>query len=91
MENKILIMSSIFESDLDRIKYNLRNILVKNVKRLGQCKVGDIVGSHQPNISRALNPNKNIKLDTLTKWLYKLGYEINISIDPYPDWLLRLK
>ena len=62
------------------IRYQLRVILRHEAERLGQEKLAEVVGSHQPNVNRVLNSEDGFRPETVINWLERLGYRSEIKI-----------
>lgn len=69
----------IFESDKDRIIWKLKCVIHVEAGELGQVECAKILGTSQSHLSRALNPEYKPKIDTLLRWVKKLGYSVEIK------------
>lgn len=70
----------IFESDHDRIIWQLKCKLSDSVDDLGQSSVAEIIGTSQSAISRALNQEYKPKMGTLVRWFKSLGYSVEFTV-----------
>lgn len=74
---------SIFDSDEAMIRWRLRSRLAGFVNEMGQERVAKMVGTSQSNISQVLNNKNKPQIETLIRYLNRLGVKTTITITPY--------